>query len=352
MSQPTIGAGYPRAMLEFAVSKGADRQALLQSAGISAEALSQPDNRVPVSNYVALLKAAAELTGDPAITLHFGQAVRMQEISIVGLICEACETTIDVSQQLNRYAALVVDDGEEPATLMRGVAKDGGFWIEGPADVFTDNPLIAETEIARLVWNARVMFANSTAFQRLKFPRVVHFRHPAPSYCAEYARVFQAPIVFGSHWNAMQIDPEFLTLKQPPVNRYVFGVLSDRAEALLESLRTSKTTRGRVESLLMKILHTGDASMDMIASKLGVSRRTLYRQLKDEGTTFEQVLDELRHKLALIFLSGKKVSVNETAYLVGFSDPAAFSRAFKRWTGHAPSKAPAQSSPSTTIAPI
>lgn len=76
--------------------------------------------------------------------------------------------------------------------------------------------------------------------------------------------------------------------------------------------------------------------MDVIASKLGLSRQTLFRKLKAEGVTFEKVLDELRHRLALHYLSGKKVSVNETAYLVGFSDPAAFSRAFKRWTGSCP----------------
>jgi AraC-like DNA-binding protein len=76
--------------------------------------------------------------------------------------------------------------------------------------------------------------------------------------------------------------------------------------------------------------------MDTIAGKLGMSRQTLYRNLKAEGTTFEQVLDELRHQMALNYLSGKKVSVNEAAYLVGFSDPAAFSRAFKRWTGSSP----------------
>lgn len=339
MLNPTIGAGYPRALLDFAVSRRADRAALLERSGIRADDLSRQDNRVPVSSYVELLKAAADLTGEPAITLHFGQAVRMQEISIVGLICEACETTIDVAKQLNRYAALVVDDGEEPATLMRGVSKEDGFWIEGPADVFTNNPLIAETEFARLVWNARVMFANAPDFQRLRFPRVVHFRHAAPSYRADYERVFQAPVVFGSQWNAMQIDPEFLSLKQPPVNRYVFGVLSERADVLLKGLQSSRTMRARVESLLMPILHTGGACMDAIAEKQGVSRRTLYRQLKDEGVTFEQVLDELRHKLALHFLSGKKVSVNETAYLVGFSDPAAFSRAFKRWTGSSPREA-------------
>jgi len=87
---------------------------------------------------------------------------------------------------------------------------------------------------------------------------------------------------------------------------------------------------------LIPILHTGEASIDMIAGKLALSRQTLFRKLKAEGVTFEQVLDQLRHKLALHYLNGKKVSVNETAYLVGFSEPAAFSRAFKRWTGSSP----------------
>jgi AraC-like DNA-binding protein len=91
-----------------------------------------------------------------------------------------------------------------------------------------------------------------------------------------------------------------------------------------------------VESLLIPILHTGDASMDRIASKLALSRQTIFRKLKAEDTTFQKVLDELRHKMALNYLGGKKVSVNQTAYLVGFSDPAAFSRAFKRWTGFSP----------------
>lgn len=340
MPNPTIGAGYPRALLDFAVAKGADRRALLTMSGIAASDLEHQDHRVPVARYIDLIKAAAEATNNPAIALHYGKAVRMQEISIVGLICEACENTIDVGAQLNRYARLVVDDDRgEPATLMRGVAKDGGVWIEGPSDFFTNYPLIAEAECARLIWNMRVMFANSPEFQKMKIPRVVHFMHEDPGYAAEYERIFDAPVVFGSDWNAMEIDPAFLMLKQPPVNRYVFGVLSERAEALLKSLENTKTARGRVESLIMPILHTGDASMDLVADKLCVSRQTLYRQLKAEGVTFEQVLDELRHKLAMHFLSGRKVSVNETAYLVGFSDPAAFSRAFKRWTGASPSAA-------------
>ena len=87
------------------------------------------------------------------------------------------------------------------------------------------------------------------------------------------------------------------------------------------------------------MLHTGEVSMEAIAAKIGGSRQTLYRKLRAEGVTFEQVLDDLRRKMALDYLQARKVSVNETAYLVGFSDPAAFSRAFKRWTGISPREA-------------
>ncbi len=337
MALQTIAAGYPRALVNFAVSKGADRAALLAASGLDDANLNEQDDRVAVDRYIALFKAAADLTGEPAIALQFGEAVRMQDISIVGLICEACETTLEVGRELNRYAALVLDDARgEPATLMRAVGKDDGLWIEMPHDLFAAHPPIVEAEFARLVWNARSMFANSAEFKQLRFPRIIHFMHADPGYSAAFERVFEAPVVFGSHWNAMQIDPAFTTLRQPPVNRYVFGVLSARADALLKSLQESRTTRGRVEALLVPMLHTGDVSMDLVAEKLGLSRQTLYRSLKAEGVTYEAVLDALRHRMAVNFLADRKVSVNETAYLVGFSEPAAFSRAFKRWTGASP----------------
>jgi AraC-like DNA-binding protein len=79
--------------------------------------------------------------------------------------------------------------------------------------------------------------------------------------------------------------------------------------------------------------------MAQVARETGLSRDTLYRRLKAEGTTFARLLDELRHRLAVDYLGAGRVSVNETAYLLGFSDPAAFSRAFKRWTGQSPSRA-------------
>jgi AraC-like DNA-binding protein len=117
---------------------------------------------------------------------------------------------------------------------------------------------------------------------------------------------------------------------------YAFGVLTRHGDALLESLERSATLRSQVERLLMPMLHTGPVRIDAVAARLNVSRQTLYRRLKAEGVTFAQVLDELRQRMALDYLTARKVSVTETAYLVGFSEPAAFSRAFKRWTGRRP----------------
>lgn len=94
--------------------------------------------------------------------------------------------------------------------------------------------------------------------------------------------------------------------------------------------------KGHVERQIEPLLPTGDVSIDRIARALGYSRQTLYRRLKAEGVTFEKLLDDLRRRLALKLIEEEGTSVKEAAYRLGFSDPAAFSRAYKRWTGSSP----------------
>lgn len=94
--------------------------------------------------------------------------------------------------------------------------------------------------------------------------------------------------------------------------------------------------RAKVEQRLEAALETGEVGIERIARDLGYSRQTLYRRLKAEGITYEKLLDGLRRRLALRFVRDEGLSVKEAAYRLGFSDPAAFSRAFKRWTGTSP----------------
>lgn len=97
--------------------------------------------------------------------------------------------------------------------------------------------------------------------------------------------------------------------------------------------------REEMERRLEPLLAGGHVRMETVARSMGLSRQTLYRRLREEGLTFEVLLDGLRRKLALRFLKEDRLSVKDAAYRLGFADPAAFSRAFKRWTGMSPSAA-------------
>ena len=111
----------------------------------------------------------------------------------------------------------------------------------------------------------------------------------------------------------------------------------DRAEPVAEAApATDRVLRRRIEAHLEPLLASGDIGIESVARALGLSRQTLYRRLKAEGATFEQVLDGLRRRLALRFIEEQGMAVKEATWRLGFSDPAAFSRAFKRWTGRSP----------------
>ncbi|ATQ41719.1 AraC family transcriptional regulator [Caulobacter mirabilis] len=329
MAEPTVSAGLAKGFLDFAVTRGAEARALGERSGVTAADLSDHDGRLPMARYVALVRAAKDLTGDPALPLRFAEAVDMSEVSIVGLLTNASETMMEAFAQLNRYGRLVAEVDLGAESRFRLDVHDGGFWMIDTRDEPNAFPEMTETTFARLTCGPRRFLPRPHVLE-------VHVTHSAPVHRTEYDRIFQCPVRFDSDWNAMRLDPTLTTHRVQLQPRYVFGVLSAHADALMANLEASKSVRGRVESLLMPILHTGQANMDLIARRMGLSRQTLYRKLKAEDATFERVLDDLRRRLALHYLGGKRASVNETAYLVGFSEPAAFSRAFKRWTGDSP----------------
>ena len=331
MRELTIAACGVRALMELAVSKGASRNTLAVRSGIDPAELTDRDNRVAFSKYVALMRAGQELCDDPALALHFGEAVDVSEMSIACTV-GGVRTIDEAFAQMNRYARLGVEvDGVGTGDRFDLMHRAGQLWIVDARRNPNDFPELTESTFARMVCSTRRSLGDTQIF------KAVHVTHAEPDYRTEYERIFRVPVVFGSDENGLRIDEALLSsLRLPPSSQYVTGVLRDHAEALLQRLESSQSTRGRVESLLVPLLHARDAGVDTVAGKLGLSRQTLFRKLKAEGVTFEQVLDELRHKTALHCLSGKKASVKQTASLVGFSDRAAFSRAFKRWTGSSP----------------
>lgn len=334
MTRPTVSAGYARALLDFAVSKGADRARLLTRARITAADLADQDSRIPMDRYVTLMRAAKEETGDGALALHFSEGTRLEAFTIVGLISQSAATMGEGLAQLSRYRRLIaevdVPGGEDRFHLAR---RDDGLWLEDRRPDPNAFPELTEAAFSRFVCEVRRHHGD------LEFVKAVEVTHPRPAHASEYERIFGAPVRFGAERNAMRVVESWLAV---PINKpdlYVFGVFIEHAEGLMRRLADRRTVRGQVEGLLAARLHKGAAGMEAIAAAMGMSPQTLYRRLKAEGVRFEAVLDGLRRDLAEGYLSSEKLSVNETAYLLGFSDPSAFSRAYKRWTGTSPKAA-------------
>lgn len=142
-----------------------------------------------------------------------------------------------------------------------------------------------------------------------------------------------------SLWHALRFDRPAAQTAAPTKNPFL-ALLGEVAKAI-EGRVTARqgAFRREVERVIEPMFGSGPVRIGEVARALGCSRQTLYRRLKAEGATFAEILDRLRRRLALRLVREEGLSVKESAYRLGFSDPAAFSRAFKRWTGTSPGAA-------------
>lgn len=339
MTQPTMAAGFAAAFLDFATERGAARAALLRASGLTDAALADQDNRIPVAAYQALVATATEATGDSALLLRHTFTSRLDTMSVVGQIVHASASLAHSIEQLNRYLRLMAEtDGLSGRDRFELCERGGKVWIIDHMPVEGAGYIGLESSFARFISEFRRSFPDQ------RFAIEMEVTYPPPPHVAEYPELFRIPVRFNAGRNALRIDPIWLTPESDfePGNRYAFGVFTRHADSLLAELTRSESIRARIEGHILPDLHKGTLSMDKVARDLGMSRQTLYRRLKEEGVTFAEIHDALRHRMAVDYLTARKVSVNEAAYLLGFSEASSFVRAFKRWTGQSPTAFMAQ----------
>ncbi len=333
MIQPTMAAGFAAALLDYAESRGAPRAHLLAASGLEAADLADQDARVPVAAYQALIAAGIESTGDTALLLRHTLESKLETISVVGQIVHSSQSLAHSITQLNRYLRLMAEVDIAGAPDRYELLREGGaVWIVDHVAVSGPGHIGLEASFARFVSEFR------RSFPDVPFALEMEVTYPAPPHAGEYPALFRIPVRFEAARNALRIDPVWLSAESDfePGHAYCFGIFTRHADALLEALGRSDRLRDRIEAAILPDLHEGSLSMDKLARDLGMSRQTLYRRLKAEGETFAEIHDDLRRRMALDYLTARKVSVNEAAYLLGFSEASSFVRAFKRWTGHSP----------------
>jgi AraC-like DNA-binding protein len=327
---PTVSTTYLQGVVDFALTCGIGRRALLVHAGVSDADLAAMDARHPVEHLIALLRAGAHLAHDPAFALHFGQYVPCDQVSLAAPLGRAAKNVVEALALVNRYTPLSIDFPALGGADRYRFARDrAGLWL------CDDRPLDAWPEITELVFSRMVQGIRRV--QRTDVVRAVHVRHAEPAHGATYEPIFGVPVHFASDRSAILLDPSYEFTELTPGPAHVTRVLAQHADAQLVALAQQRSCRGRLEVELRAVLHTGDVSVTQIARRMAMSRQTLYRRLKAEGVTYEQVLEALRCEVATEALRDGAASVREAALRVGFKDPAAFSRAFKRWTGRNPS---------------
>ena len=335
MDKPTMAAGLAAAFLDFVTGRGADRGVLLQAMGLGEADLAEQDNRIPVEAYQALIAAAIAETGDSAILLRHTFETKLETMSIVGQIVHHSASLAHSIEQLNRYLHLISDKAPgETEDRYELREEESGVWIIDHFDAPPEQFIVTEASLARFISEFR------RSFPEHRFAIEIEVRFAPPPHADVYPELFAVPVRFNGRRNAIRIDPVWITPATAfePGNAYVFGVFAHHADALLEALRRDESFPAKVEAQILPRLHEGSLSMDDIARGLAMSRQSLYRRLREDGTSFAEIHDDLRRRMALDYLGTRKTSVNETAYLLGFSEASSFVRAFRRWTGDSPKR--------------
>lgn len=334
MKHLSVAAGIARTYVDYAADHGADRDQLMAAAGIVQSDLDNQDARFPLVNFQRLLHAAKDMTGNPAFALHHAMDTELEKISVVGLIVHTSKSFVDSMEQLNRYAKLMIeiDVMEGDAERFSFEPSPEGIWIVDNRPNPNSFPELSEMNYGRFASEFSREFPNDPFMLR------VEVTHPAPAYAEEYVRVFKCPVEFNAPRNAMLIGAHWMEVQFDEHIEYAFGVFTDRADQLLDEMARAQTLSQKIEAHILPVLHRGEVSVDAVASDMGMSRQTLYRRLKEEGKTFAEIFDDLRYRLAADYLSARKITIDEAAYLVGFSEASSFVRAFRRWTGMTPAQ--------------
>jgi AraC-like DNA-binding protein len=165
----------------------------------------------------------------------------------------------------------------------------------------------------------------------------VWFTHPEPADPHEYALTFPGAVFrFEAPFNGFTTPARYLTVPVQGADPNLHTLIRKHAEAMLAELPRAHSLTERVRAMLAEQLANGAPSLGQIARHVSMSERTLARHLEDEGTTYKALLEDLRRRLALRYVRRSELPFSEIAGLLGFSQTAAFHRAFRRWTGRTP----------------
>lgn len=318
-------AGLVRVAIE---KRGLDAAVIFDECGIDVDIAADPYARVPTPSIHALWKRAVDATGDP----YFGLAVaeQFQPAALHGLgfawlasdtLRSALERLIRYSRFANPFLKISLQDAADTVDLVLVEREDWSGWVDAAADFGMAIILrmcrltVGEPIVVVRTRLARPALASVEPFEAL-FGPAIEFAAGENRLCFERALADR---------HLVTANPELARLNDRSVVDYLARF--DRADLAM-----------RVRSCIIEQLPSGTPDQHTVAAALNLSRRSLQRKLQAEGTTFRSLLEETRRDLAVHYVTATRRSMAEVTYLLGFSEPSNFTRAFRRWTGTSPAE--------------
>ena len=290
--------------------------------------LTDPDSRVPEASAETAWRLATTMTGDAAIGVHVAESLPRGALDLVEYALRSSASLAAGLERLARYGRVLSD-----RVAARMEAQGEGLLL-----------LVRDTASTPL-HPARAEFALAAALKLARestgadiTPLQVCFAHAAPEDESEHRRFFRRPVRFGAGSNSMMLSAVDAARPMQAADEALSSIVRRRLDkALAERNRPgSGPLSGRVRHLMVEHLGEMTLTPDTVARALAVSRRTLSRRLAEEGTSFRNILDDVRRDFACALLQDHSLSIADVAFFLEYSEPAAFNRSFRRWTGQAP----------------
>lgn len=326
---PVIKAHYADILCQLVEEKGGSRRALLAAADLRPSALSHPDNLITVKQFVALNREALVQSGDPALGLEYGRRLKF---TTHGALSQAAISSDTIEEALKvlikyfrvRFVYMALDffiDGDD-AVIQLSVQHN----LEDLYIFNVEVVLASIMDVNLLLFGTRLLDGGSC---RLSYQR--------PQYHQAYQSMFGTAVSFGQEANQLRFRKKYLGLPIALSNPVARRVAEEQCEEELRHLQANLTVAGRVWRQLESVRSGRLPGLELVAESLGMSSRTLRRQLNAEGTKFQVILDQVRHSKATNLLASSPLSIDEIADRLGYSDPSNFGRAFRKWEGMSPS---------------
>lgn len=314
-------------LFEEMARQGVTRDQLIANTGLTAAAFDDPAAGMTHRQKIQLFTNVKRLTRDPAIGLRAGQRQRLSDFGVFGYAVASSATLGEAIAFGIEHVKLVGPVLEKSMRIEDEIAIFAGH------DVFELNDLLPlMTEFWFSTTHSLIGHVMERPFRSIS----LSLPYPAPSHAALYSEIFQCRVNFGADVMEWRFDATQLDEPCPNANRITARMCSDFCDRMLKSLGAEEPDI--VRAIRLECLnHTGNLpSVEEVAARLNMSPRTLHRRLADAGLSCQELIDDVRRRLAEEFLRNTQLPVEEIAGRTGFSDASNFRKAFKRWSGDTP----------------